>query len=44
MNIDADGHRPGEGLKDSGRNFTYDGEVIPDEVRRSSDSAKEEVS
>ena len=37
-------HTPGTGLEGNGSYWTYDGEVIPDELWRSLDSADEELS
>ena len=37
-------HTPGKGLEGNGIYWTYDGEVIPDELLRSLDSAEEELS
>jgi hypothetical protein len=37
-------HTPGDGLQDRGPYWTYDGEIVPDDIWRSLDSAEEELS
>ena len=44
MDPERPSHTPGTGLEGNGSYWTYDGEVVPDELWRSLDSAEEELS